>query len=511
LKTVLRVRRAVRRESFGVDVAAALNLVGAFVRYLSPTFLFPAAVAVGYDESPWPFLLAGVITAGAGSGLELVTRGKERVGAREGYLIVALVWLLAAAFGCLPYLFADESQLSNPVDAYFEAMSGFSTTGASILPDLEGLDHSIAMWRQFTQWLGGMGIIVLALAVLPRLRVGGRQLFEAETPGPEVEPLTTSIREAARRFVVLYVALSALELLVLSFFAWTGIDGRMSFYEAVAHAFTTMPTGGFSTEARSIEAFGAATQWTIAGFMVLAGTNFAVLFATIVRRRPDRLAHDDEFRLYVTLLLAGSAILFLELWNEGIFEGEAGVRHAVFQAVSLMTTTGYASADFNEWTFLTGMVLVSLMFASASAGSTSGSIKLVRHVLIGRMLRRELDQTIHPELVTPVRLNGAIVDERALRAVIVFVLLYIGVWAAGAGLIAADAARAGTSVSPFDVIAAAATTLGGVGPGFGIAGPFGSFAEYGDPSKVIMTVLMWLGRLEIIPVAVLVTRGYWRA
>jgi trk system potassium uptake protein len=510
LITATRLRRAVWRESIG-DAGAAFNLVGALLKYLSPTFFFPALIAVGYDESAWPFLLAGVITAVTGSSLEFATRGKERVGPREGYLVVALVWLLLPAFGCLPYLFSGEDQLSRPMDAYFEAMSGFSTTGASVLTDIEGLEHSLAMWRQFTQWLGGMGIIVLALVVLPRLRVGGRQLFEVEAPGPEVEPLTTSIREAARRFVVLYIGLSILELLVLSIFAWTELDERMSIYEAVAHSFTTLPTGGFSTEARSIEAFGAATQWAIAAFMVLAGTNFALMYRSLVRRRPGFLVRDDEFRLYVILLVLASSVLLLEVWSEDIAEGEAAVRHAVFQTVSLMTTTGYASADYNEWTFLTAMVLVALMFASASAGSTSGSIKLARHVLIGRILRRELDQTIHPELVTPIRFNGAIVDERALRAVIVFVLLYVGVWAAGAGLIALDGAQAGTSVSAFDVIAASATTLGGVGPGFGFAGPMGSFEPFSDVSKGIMIVLMWLGRLEIIPVAVLLTRAYWRA
>jgi trk/ktr system potassium uptake protein len=511
LITATRLRRAVWRESIGVDVGAAFNLVGALLKYLSPTFLFPALIAVGYDEPAWPFLLAGVITSATGSSLEFATRGKERVGPREGYLVVALVWLLLPAFGCLPYLFSGEDQLSRPMDAYFEAMSGFSTTGASVLTDIEGLEHSLAIWRQFTQWLGGMGIIVLALVVLPRLRVGGRQLFEVEAPGPEVEPLTTSIREAARRFVLLYIGFSILELLVLSAFAWTDLDERMSFYEAVAHAFTTLPTGGFSTEARSIEAFGAATQWAIVGFMVVAGTNFALMYRSLVRRRPGFLVRDDEFRLYVILLVLASSVLLVEVWSEDIAEGEAAVRHAVFQTVSLMTTTGYASADYNEWTFLTAMVLVALMFASASAGSTSGSIKLARHVLIGRILRRELDQTIHPELVTPIRFNGAIVDERALRAVIVFVLLYVGVWAAGAGLIALDGAQAGTSVSAFDVIAASATTLGGVGPGFGFAGPMGSFEAFSDVSKGIMIVLMWLGRLEIIPVAVLLTRAYWRA
>ncbi|MGH3031994.1 MAG: TrkH family potassium uptake protein, partial [Gaiellaceae bacterium] len=254
------------RRGIGVDVGAALNLVGALVRYLALAFLFPAAIALGYGEPAWPFLAAGAITAGLGWGLEAVTRGKERVGVREGFLIVALTWLLAAAVGALPFLLADEPQLASPVNAYFESMSGFTTTGASVLADVEALSHSLAMWRQFTQWLGGMGIIVLALAVLPRLRVGGRQLMESELPGPELEPLASSIRDTARRLWSVYVGLTVLQIAVLALLGWTGIDGEMSLFEAVAHTFTTMPTGGFSTEARSIEAFGAASQWTIAAF-----------------------------------------------------------------------------------------------------------------------------------------------------------------------------------------------------------------------------------------------------
>jgi trk system potassium uptake protein len=508
------IHARLRLDMLGVDVGAALNLVGALLRYLSLTFLFPTAIALGYGESVWPFVGAGLLTAGAGFGLEKATHGRERVGAREGFLVVALVWLLAAFFASLPYLLASEEQLASPVDAYFEAMSGFTTTGASVLTDVEGVSRSLAMWRQFSQWLGGMGIIVLALAVLPRLRVGGRQLMESELPGPELEKLTASIRDTARRLWLLYAALTGAEVLALALLGWTGADSRMSLYEAVAHAFTTMPTGGFSTQARSIEAFAAATQWTIAIFMVIAGANFGLMYRALARRAPGALARDEEFRLYLALLALGALLVGIELAAEGIAEGEAAARHAVFQAVSLMTTTGYASTDFNEWLAiapLTAMILVALMFAGGSAGSTAGSIKVVRHVLIGRILRRELDQTVHPEIVAPVRLSGLVVDERTVRAVIGFVLLYVGIFVAGSILLLVDSARAGVDVSPFDAIAAAATTLGNVGPGFGFAGPMGSFEPFSDLSKGIMITLMWIGRLEIIPVVVLFTRGYWRA
>ena len=511
MSTVARLRRGVRRESLGVDVTASLNLVGALVKYLSLALLFPVAVALVYSESPWPFAIAGAIGGSFGWTLERVTRGKERVGAREGFLIVSLTWLLAAALGALPYLLSGSDQLGRPLDAYFEGMSGFTTTGATVVTDFEELSHSLAMWRQLTQWLGGMGIIVLALAILPRLRVGGRQLLEHELPGPEVEPLSASIRDTARRLWLLYVALTALEVIVLTVLAWSGLDDAMSFYEALAHAFTTMPSGGFSTEARSIEAFGAATQWAIVVFMILAGANFALMYLTAVRRDPRIPARDEELRLYLGLLGIGSALLLLELGNEKIFEGEAAIRHAVFQAVSIMTTTGYASVDFNQWTILALVVLTGLMFAGASAGSTTGSIKVVRHLLIGRMLRRELDQTVHPELVTPIRLNRAIVDERTLRAVLAFVLLYVGIFALGALALVLDAARTNLDLTPFHAVAASAAAVGNVGPGFGFAGPMGSYRPFSDVSTAILIVLMWVGRLEIIPVAVLLTRNYWRA
>ena len=506
-----RLRRAVRRETIGVDVGAALNLVGALVRYLSLAFLLPAAVAVGYGESTWPYLASGAITAAFGFALERLTHGRDRVGAREGFLVVSLTWLFAAGVGALPYLFAGGPQLSHPVDAYFEGMSGFTTTGATVVTDYAELSHSLAMWRQFTQWLGGMGIIVLALAILPRLRVGGRQLFESEAPGPEVEKLAASIRATARRLWLLYVGLTAILAAILAGLALGGVDGEMSVFDAVAHAFTTLPTGGFSPRSGGLAEFGAATQWVVVAFMVVAGANFALMYTALVRGRLRPLLRDPELRLYVALLAAASLAVFLELRSEGIAAGEAGLRHATFQAVSIMTTTGYASADFAEWTGLAAVLLVGLMFVGGSAGSTSGSVKVVRHLLIGRILRRELDQTVHPEIVSPIQLKRRSVEERTVRAVIAFVLLYIGIFTIGALILVVGAGITDAPLSPFEAVAAAATTLGNVGPGLGFAGPMGSFAPFDDVSKIVMTVLMWVGRLEVVPVIVLFTKRYWRA
>ena len=493
-----------------VDVVGAINLIATLTKYLSLATLVPAAVAVGYGEPPWPFLGAGAIVGGGSLAIEFLTRGKHRIGSREGFFVVAFTWLAAAALGALPYVLSAEPELNRPIDAYFEAMSGFTTTGASVITDVESVSPSILLWRQFTQWLGGIGIIVLALAVLPRLRVGGRQLLEHEMPGPEIDSLSTRIQDTARRVWFLYVALTGILIMLLVGFGLTGIDDRMTVFDAFAHALTTMPTGGFGVDATSLAEFGAATQWTIALFMLLAGANFALLYRAFVRRQPKVFAFDEEFRLYVGLLALASVVVGAEIWSEGIASGEAVVRHAVFQTVSLMTTTGFATADFAVWPALTAMTLIGLMFVGGSAGSTSGSVKVVRHLLLGKVLRREIDQTVHPELVVPVRLNRSAVDERTLRAVTSFILLYMGIFILGALLLAADAARVGLDLSVLEAIGAAATTLGNVGPAFGFAGPFGSFEPFSDFSTAVMIGLMWVGRLEIIPIVVLFSRHYWR-
>ena len=507
----VRIRRRFGLGNLGVDLLSAFNVIGAVLKYVGLAFLLPLAIAIGYGEPAWPFLVAGGITTGFGAALEWGTHGKERVGPREGFLVVALIWLAVPAFGALPFLLGGVEQLSNPVDAYFEAVSGFTATGATVLTDVEELNRSMLMWRQFSHWLGGMGIIVLAVAVLPRLRVGGRQLFQSELAGPtEIERLTSTVRDTARRLWTLYVGLTAVAVIALAAVGWTGLDPAMNLFEAVAHAFSALALGGFSTQNKSMAAFGAVTQWVVLVFIVLAGINFLRLYRILVQRHVRVVARDEEFRLYLTFLAVGSALLFLELLGTGL-TGEETIRHAVFQAVSVMTTTGFATADFADWSALAAMTLLVLMFLGPSAGSTGGSIKVVRHLLLARVLRRELEETVHREAVVPIRLTGAVVDERALRSVVGFVVLYVGIFALGAVGLVIDARRAEVEIAAFEAIGAAAACLGNVGPAFGFAGPFGSYEPFSDLSTAILTVLMWLGRVEIIPVAVLLTRNYWRA
>lgn len=498
-----------RRRSLGVDVGGTLNLVGRLLKYFSGAFVLPLVVAAGYGEPVWPWLASTAITFAAGFAMERLTSGGETIGTREGFLVVSLTWALVAWSVAIAYLLA-EPQLRDPVDAYFEAMSGITTTGSSAIRDLAAMSKSVGIFRDFTQWLGGMGIVVLGLAVLPKLRVAGRQLVESEAPGPEYEALSATIRDTARRLWVTYVGISTAMFLILSLFGWIGVDDLMTEFQAATHMMGAMATGGFSPQPRSVEPFSAASQWVITIFMAIAGANFALHY----RFFRKRLGHfrDEEFRLYLVIIGIGTLILFLELVRADLYGwGEAGLRHAAFQVVSIMTTTGFASADFNRWTSLTSLTLVLLMLVGGCAGSTGGAIKVVRIQLLGKLLRRELDQTVHREAIVPVRLNGKVADERTLRAILAFVALYLLILLVGALVLTIESARAGLEVGPFDGIAAAATTLGNVGPGFGFSGPMGSFADFSPFAKSVMSVLMWLGRLEIVPIAVLLTRRYWRA
>jgi trk system potassium uptake protein TrkH len=500
----------------GIDIGSAVDLVGGVLKWMAPAFLLPTLVAVAYGESSWwAFVVAGLITGTAGWTLDQITGDKEgaAVTPRESFLVVALLWLLVPIFGCLPYILDGGPQLNRPIDAYFEAVSGFTATGATLVPDIEALDRSILFWRQLSHWLGGMGIIILAVAILPRLRIGGRQLLQSELAGPtEIEKLGQTIRETARRLWRLYVVLTIVAILVLGFLGVSGLDDEMTPFDAVGQALSVVALGGFSTRTVSIAAFAPITQWVILVFMVIAGINFLRLYRVFVQRRFSVLARDEELRLYLGLIAMGSLLIGVEVIAGGYESGLAGVRHSVFQATAILTTTGFATADYSLWGPIATVTLLLLMFSGASAGSTGGGIKIIRHLLLFKLVKRELEQTVHREAIVPVRASGRVVDEKALRSLIMFVLLYLFVFAVGSLGLVIDSERAGgETLSAFEAFGAAAACLGNVGPAFGFAGPYGSFEPFSDLSTLICTVLMWLGRVEIIPVVVILTRAYWRS
>jgi trk system potassium uptake protein TrkH len=502
--------RATRPARIAVDLSAALNLVGSLVKYLGPASLLPVAFAAAHSEPAWPFLAAGALVSGFGIALERLTRGGKEVGIREGYLVISLVWLVAGIYGALPYILAGDPQLGRPIDALFEGMSGFTTTGASTATDVSNLPVSIQVWRQLTIWLGGIGVVALGIAVLPRLRVGGRQLLESELAGAGAQPLSGRIRDTVARFWRLYLVLTAVGFLALALPGWLGAERAMDTFEAFAHTLSTLGTGSFSTEPHSIGAFGALTQWTVVVFMAIAGMNFLVLYRALFQRRPREAARDEELRLYLAILIVAGAALAAILLSRGPEHGEAAVRAGVFEVTSVVTTTGYFTVDYGHWPTFALMALALLFFVGGCAGSTAGSIKVVRHLLLARLLGREVVRTVHPELVRPVRLGGTVVEQQTLLAVISFVLIYVAVFVLGTAVLALDAAFHGPRQDALDLVFASASTLSNAGVGLGPAGATGSFAAFGDPSTVAMTLLMWVGRLEILPVVVLLRRSYWQ-
>jgi len=476
-------------------VVPALHLVAAIIRWLSLTYLLPLGIALAYGESPLPFLIPMLLAGFLGFVGEYLTRTDRELSVREGFLVVGLAWLTIAAFGALPYVFVNHSF----INAYFEAMSGFTTTGATILTDIENQPMGLLMWRQFTQWLGGMGIIVLAVAILPKLAVGGRQLMEAEAPGPSVDQLSPRIYQTARTLWKVYVALTFVQFGLLKLLG-------LSFFDSLAHAFTTMSTGGFSPRAAGLAFFAPAAQWVVILFMILAGTNFALMYRVLLGN-VKQLWRDSEFRFYFILIVL-SGLLVAGLLDAGSVEER--LRHGWFQTASIITSTGFASTDFAQWATTLKMVLLMLMFFGGCAGSTGGSIKIVRSLLVFKFVIRELRKVIHPQAVIPVRLGRRVVNEGALNGIMAFAILYVTTFAVGSVLLLLDAQRVGLNLSVLEGVSAAAATLGNIGPAFGLAGPMASYADFPETSKLLMVFLMWAGRLELFPVLVLLTRRYWQ-
>lgn len=485
-----------RRWDLSVDVRAALHLVGGVIRWFSAAFALPLVYAIFVREAWWPYALAGAIALLGGWAVERVSFTERDIRPREGFFVVAVAWVIIAFLGAMPFVVLG---VLPPVDAYFEAMSGFTTTGATVLAHVEALPKALLLWRAFTQWLGGMGIIVLAVALLPKLGVGGSQLMDTEAPGPTLEKLTPRIRETARLLWGIYAGLTALDVLLLVFV------GRLSWFDAVAHAFTTLSTGGFSTRDAGFASFSEAAQWITILFMICGGLNFALLYRAMARRQWRALLTDTETRFYMALLLGATIALVLSLGANS-----ETLRHSLFQAVSIMTTTGYASTDFEQWAPAAKMILLVLMFFGGCAGSTAGSIKVIRTWLVFRFIVRETRNVIHPQAVLPIRVSGRVVSEEIVRAVAIFAVLYVTIFAFGSIVLLWDVTRVGLNMGIIEAASAVATTLGNVGPGFGLIGPMSTYTQLPETSKVLLVFLMWAGRLELFPVIVLFARSYWK-
>ncbi|MGD9877215.1 TrkH family potassium uptake protein [Desulfococcus sp.] len=475
-------------------------VVGILLFFLGLFMLLPLATALIYRDEPLlpHFLSIGVCLA-VGGLLFLSLRGKnarnDYVSPREGMGIVAVGWMAVGAFGALPFYLGG--QFGGITDCLFESVSGFTTTGASILREIEPVSKGMLLWRSFIQWLGGMGIIVLSLAILPILGVGGMQLYKAEVPSPVPDKLKPRIRDTAMILWKVYALITAVEVVLLMF-------GGMDLFDALNHAFTTLPTGGFSTENASVAHFDSGyIDMVITLFMLLAGINFTLHYQ-FLKGQTLAFWRDAECRFFLGTTLFLTLVIAFDIFGT-VYETAAGAfRYSVFQAASIITTTGFATADYEQWPAMSQIILLLCMFIGGSAGSTGGGMKCLRVMVCFKYCYKELFSLIHPHAVTHVKIAGKTVPEDVVRSVLGFLALYMMLFAVAVVLLA------GTGVDLVTAFGAVAAAIGNIGPGLGMVGPVENYADIPLFGKWILIWCMLLGRLEIYTVIILLVPEFWR-
>lgn len=478
-----------------MNARAIMRVLGILLLFLGATMGLPFLLALLYQEPAGAFLLSGIGTALLGLVLRLAGRAGD-FSHREAFVVVAWSWMLVALLGGLPLWLSGA--LPTYVDGIFEAMSGVTTTGATVLTDLDGVPHNILFWRSFLHWIGGMGFVVLSIAFLPSLGVGGSQLFQAEVPGPVPERIRPRIRQTAAVLWGIYAGLSLLQVILL-------LVGGMNLFEAVIHTFSTMGTGGFSSRGLSVEGFANPyVEGVILVFMVAAGANFALHYSFVRTRSFRGFWRSEEFMAYLGFLVVGTLLVTADLWLHALAGLGDALRLGGFQVASIMTTTGFSSANFDTWPPLSRAVLLMLMFVGGCAGSTGGALKVVRVILVIKYIHRELLRMIHPRVVRYVTLDGKPVDNRIVDGVLGFVAAYLMLFAVG------TLVMSGFGLDVLTASSAVAATLGNVGPGFGVIGPYGNYAALPAAAKVFLSYLMLVGRLEIFSVVALLLPQTWR-
>lgn len=479
-----------------MNLRLTLKVQGGLLLFLGGMLLTPIPFSLYFrDGALLSFLAASAAALLAGWMLFRWLDAGGDITYREGFAIVTLGWVFFAVFGALPYLFSGT--IFNPIDALFESMSGFTTTGSTVITNLGDVAESVLFWRSMTQWLGGMGIIVLSLAILPFLGVGGMQLFEAEVPGPTADRLSPRIQDTAKVLWGVYFLITFAELCLL----WAGPD--MNFFEAICHCFTTMATGGFSTEDASIAAFSSSyTHVVITFFMFLAGVNFSLHYRALGGNFRGYW-RSEEFRFFGSLLLGATLLTFvLNLGLSGSLLTK--LRDAAFQTVSLATTTGYATADYEVWPVMAQYVLITLMFIGGCAGSTGGGMKVVRHLLVLKHAFLQVSRLIHPREVRLLKLDHQPVSPEVIQGVLGFAALYLGLF------LFASLLMAGFGVDLVTAGASVIACLSNIGPGLGEVGPTDNFAHIPAAGKISLTACMLVGRLEVFTVLVLFFPSFWR-
>lgn len=480
-----------------INIRFITNIIGKLLLIECVCFLLCVLISLLYGESDTlAFLYSAIITGITGMCMAYIVKAPDQILAKkDGYFTVTCIWLFFSLFGCLPFIIGNT--IPSFTDAFFETMSGFTTTGSSILNDIESLPHATLFWRSMTQWLGGLGIAVLFLAILPSLGIEGRDLYVAEVPGPTHNKMAATFYSSARKLWLFYLSFTALETILLMF-------GGMSLFDAICHSFSTMATGGFSTKQDSIAYWNSPyIQYVIMLFMFIAAINFG-LYLTALKGDFKRIFHDEEFRWYTIIIAVCSIVIACGLYFNGWAGAEKCFRDAAFQVVTIMTTTGFATADYLLWPTLLGLLIFVLMFIGSCAGSTAGGIKVVRVVLLFKNSFTEMKRIIHPNAVINVKYDGKSVHPTVMTGVMAFFILFMIVFSIGSIIMAIFTDDIATACS------AVISCMSNIGPGFGSIGPMDNFSHLSDAAKLFCAALMLIGRLEVFTVLVLFSKAFWK-
>lgn len=469
-------------------------VIGRILMTEAALLLLPMLVAIGYGESAWPFILPAVLLVGFGLLLAAKKPQRTALYARDGLAVVALAWITMSIFGALPFVISGD--IPNFVDAFFETVSGFTTTGASILTEVGPLGRGVLFWRSFTHWVGGMGVLVFVMAILPMTDGHGMHLLRAEVPGPTVGKLVSRMSDSAKILYGIYLALTVVEIVLL-------LAGGMSLFDACIHAFGSAGTGGFSSRNLSVGAYQNPYFDVVIGiFMLLFGVNFNMYYFLLIGRVRD-VFQSEELRAY--LLIVAASVLAITVNILHMYQSFAtSLRHAFFQVSSIITTTGYATVDFNTWPTFSKAILVGLMFIGACAGSTGGGIKVARVVILLKAALCDMRRMLHPNAVSTVRMEGKPISDRHIRSVHVFLSVYLVVFTVSCLLLSLEQADLITTFT------AVASCINNIGPGLEIVGPMGNFSSFSSWSKLLLSFDMLVGRLEIFPMLLLCAPSIWK-
>ena len=478
-----------------MNLAIVFNLLGKVILCEGALLTLPIVTSMIYAEQNCTMsFLVTLLICGVLGGALIAIRPKQSVfHIKEGFVITALSWIVISIIGSLPFIFTGS--INNPIDALFETVSGFTTTGASILPDVESLPKSVLLWRSFTHWIGGMGVLVFILMIKPLNGGSHTNLMKAESPGPQVEKLVPRLHSTAKILYGIYIVMTVLQIFLM-------IAGGVDVFDSVTLSFGTAGTGGFGIKNDSIAGYSAYAQWVITIFMILFGVNFGFYFL-LLQKKVKKAVLLEEVRWYFVIILISTVFICLNIWGDFSSVSET-VRHALFQVGSIITTTGYSTTDFNLWPTVSKTILVILMFVGACAGSTGGGIKISRILMLCKTVFKELHQFLHPKSVKKISMDGKVVPHEVIRSVNVYMITYLLLFTASVLLVSFDNYDLTTNFT------AVAATFNNIGPGLELVGPVENFGFFSNGAKLVLIFDMLAGRLELFPLLMLFSRETWK-